>query len=163
MAPTHKFKFMRYTSVLFFAVILLCSCDKKDGLTYAERKAVGQYKFEKVTVIDDFVRTENITQQYNNMILQLNDKKEAAIIDQNNSITYLGRYDVITQTTTGITDDDGNTSTNSDNTIIIDIKSPGRGNNQFYWVGENASFSNRKMKFTVHKGGSRYQFRLDKM
>lgn len=84
------------------AIVISASCTKKDGLTEAERKAIGQYKFEKVTIQKGFLKNENVTQQYNNMILQLNDKKEATLIDQNNSITYFGKYDVVTETNTPI-------------------------------------------------------------
>lgn len=149
--------------ILLAGLLFMTACDKKDGLTYAERKAVGQYKFEKVVVYDDFLGSKNITQDYNNMILQLNDKKEAALIDQNNSITYFGKYDVITQTGTTYVDDDGSSSTTTEHTIIIDIKASGRGGNAWHWVGENASFGDKKMRFSARKTDGRHQFRLDKI
>lgn len=142
------------------AGVLLSACSKKDGMTYAERRAVGQYKFEKV-VVHDGLRSTNVTQDYNNMILQLNNVKEAALVDQNAGVTYLGKYDIIEQTGTTTTDDDGNTTTNTDYTIIIDIKSPGRGNS-YHWVGKNASFGS-KMRFDAEKADGRYSFRLDKI
>ncbi len=144
-------------------IVISASCTKKDGLTEAERKAIGQYKFEKVTIQKGFLKNENITQQYNNMILQLNDKKEAALIDQNNSITYFGKYDVVTETNTTYTDDDGNTSSSTNNTIIIDIDHPTRGGNGWYWHGRNASIGNKKMRFTDERAEGRYSFVLDKI
>lgn len=152
-----------FTLIATLSLILLSvsSCQKNDGLTPVERRAVGEYKFEKVVIHDDWFDNKNITQEYNNMILQLDDKKEAAIIDQNNNITYYGKYDVIEQRGTNVTDDDGNTSTNVNYTIIIDIKTNGRGNG-FHWVGQNASFGN-KMRFTVKYPNERYKFKLDKI
>lgn len=145
------------------AVILFsAACEKNDGLTEAERKAIGQYKFEKVVRHDGFLKSDNVTQQYNNMILQLNDKKEAALIDQNNSITYFGKYDVVTATNT-FTDDEGNNNSNNDHTIIIDIKSNSRGGTAYYWLGENANITNRKIRFNAEKADGRYSFVLDKI
>ena len=143
-------------------VILGTSCTKNDGLTDAERRAVGQYKFEKVTKQKGFLSNENLTQEYNNMILQLNDKKEAALIDQNNSITYFGKYDVVTETTTG-TDDEGNDNSSYNYTIIIDIKNTGRGASVYYWHGQNASIGKRKIRFTAERAEGRYAFVLDKI
>ena len=97
-------------------IVVFGSCGKIDNLSYIERRAVGQYKFEKVVLHDDFLSTRNVTQDYNNMILQLNDKKEAALIDQNNSITYLGKYEIVTQTNSNISDDEGNSGTTDDHT-----------------------------------------------
>lgn len=140
----------------------MAACEKNDGLTDAERRAIGQYKFEKVTLHNGFLKSDNVTQEYNNMILQLNNKKEAALIDQNNSITYFGKYDVVTETYT-TTDDDGNSNSNNDYTIIIDIKSNTRGGNAFYWHGKNASINNRKIRFSTEKTEGRYAFVLDKI
>lgn len=140
----------------------MAACEKNDGLTEAERRAIGQYKFEKVTLHNGFLKSDNRTQEYNNMILQLNDKKEAALIDQNNSITYFGKYDVVTETYT-TTDDDGNTNSNNDYTIIIDIKSNNRGGNTYYWHGKNASISNKKIRFSAERAEGRYSFVLDKI
>ena len=151
------------TLIAALSLILLSvsSCQKNDDLTPVERRAVGEYKFEKVVIHDDWFDNKNITQEYNNMILQLNDRKEAAIIDQNNNVTYYGKYDIVEQRGNTVTDDDGNTSTNINYTIIIDIKSPGRGSG-FHWVGENASFGN-KMRFTVKRTNGRHTFKLDKI
>lgn len=143
-------------------VIFSSACTKQDNLSRAERKAVGQYKFEKVTLVKDFLNTVNVTQDYNNMILQLNDKKQAAIIDQNNNITYLGKYDVVTQRVANGTDDDGNSNYNNEHTIIIDIKSPGRGSN-FHWVGQRANITNSKLRFEAEKADGKYKFKLDKI
>lgn len=143
-------------------ILLMAACEKRDGLTEAERKAIGQYKFEKVVLHNGFLKSENVTQQYNNMILQLNEKKEAALIDQNNSITYFGKYDVVTETYT-TTDDDGNSNNNNDNTIIIDIKSNDRGGKTYYWHGKNAQINNRKIRFSAEKVEGRYSFVLDKI
>jgi|GEM_PF-7059658 len=143
-------------------IIFSNSCRKSDNLTFVERRAVGQYKFEKVTVNRDFLNTDNVTQEYNNMILQLNDEKEAAIIDQNNGVTYLGKYDIVTQPTANYTDDEGNTSYSDNHTIIIDIKSPGRGTS-FHWVGENATITKNKIRFKAQKSDGKYKFRLDKI
>lgn len=140
----------------------MAACEKNDGLTEAERRAIGQYKFEKVTLHNGFLKSDNRTQEYNNMILQLNDKKEAALIDQNNSITYFGKYDVVTETYT-TTDDDGNSNSNNDYTIIIDIKSNNRGGNAYYWYGRNASISNKKIRFSAERAEGRYSFVLDKI
>lgn len=143
-------------------ILLTTACEKNDGLSEAERTAIGQYKFEKVTLQSGFLKSENVTQQYNNMILQLNDKKEAALIDQNNSITYFGKYDVVTENNTW-TDDEGNTNADDNTTIIIDIKSNNRGGNAYYWHGRNASIGNKKMRFTAEKTEGRYSFVLDKI
>lgn len=145
------------------AVILFsAACKKNDGLTEVERRAVGQYKFEKVVRHDGFLKSDNVTQQYNNMILQLNDKKEAALIDQNNLITYFGKYDVVTENNNW-TDDEGNTNSDNNHTIIIDIKNNTRGGSAYYWLGENASITNRKIRFNVEKADGRYSFVLDKI
>ncbi len=140
----------------------MAACEKNDGLTDAERKAIGQYKFEKVMLHNGFLKSDNVTQQYNNMILQLNDKKEAALIDQNNSVTYFGKYDVVTSSYT-TTDDDDNTNSNNDYTIIIDIKSNNRGGNTYYWHGKNASIGNKKIRFSAERAEGRYSFVLDKI
>ncbi|MCB0696140.1 MAG: hypothetical protein KDC07_02170 [Chitinophagaceae bacterium] len=155
---------MRNLLYILCAGIILSTgaCNKYPNLTQAERKAIGQYKFEKVTKHKDFLSSENVTQDYNNMILQLNDQKEAALIDQNNNVTYFGKYDVVTQRTSTGTDDDGNTNYTSNHTIIIDIKSPGRGSN-FHWVGEDANITNNKIRFTAHRSDGKYKFRLDKI
>lgn len=146
------------------AVILFTTaCEKNDGLTDAERKAIGQYKFEKVVRHNGFLKSDNVTQQYNNMILQLNDKREAALIDQNNSITYFGKYDVVTEYNNTYTDDEGNSNSGNNNTIIIDIKSNNRGGNAFYWHGKNANITNRKIRFSAEKADGRYSFVLDKI
>lgn len=150
-----------YISAISTLVLLNIACTKNDHLTPLERKAVGQYSFEKVVIHKDGFKTENITQQYHNMILQLNDKREAALIDRNNNITYLGKYDIVVQNGTTMTDDDGNTTTNSNNTIIIDIKGGGRGGD-YHWVGEDASFGN-KLRFNTQKADGRYAYKLDKI
>ena len=97
------------TLIAALSLILLSvsSCQKNDDLTPVERRAVGEYKFEKVVIHDDWFDNKNITQEYNNMILQLNDRKEAAIIDQNNNVTYYGKYDIVEQRGNTVTDDDG--------------------------------------------------------
>ncbi len=148
--------------LLACTVIFSSACTKSDNLTQVERRAVGQYKFEKVTVYKDFLNTDNVTQEYNNMILQLNDKKEAAIIDQNSGLTYLGKFDIVTQPTANYTDDEGNTNYSEDHTIIIDIKSPGRGTS-FHWVGEHANITRNKIRFKAQKSDGKYRFRLDKI
>lgn len=145
--------------LLLIPITILSACTKNSQLNFAERRAIGQYKFEKVVRHHGFLKTDNLTQDYNNMILQLNDKKEAALIDQNNNnITYFGKYDIIANT--GGTDDDGNTDT--EYTIVISIESNGRGN-QFHWVGQDASFTQGKMRFDVHRADGRYAFKLDKI
>lgn len=111
----------------------LKSCDRDYYQARAERKAVGQYKFQKVVRHHGFLDAENITDEYDNMILQLNDKFEAALIDQNNNVTYTGDYDVIVSNTYDY-DDDG--SSDQQYTIIIDLRSSGRGNSGYYFVGE---------------------------
>lgn len=154
-------KNLLYTS-LSAVILLTASCEKNDGLTEAERNAIGQYKFEKVMLHNGFLKSDNVTQQYNNMILQLNNKKEAALIDQNNSITYFGKYDVVTETYT-TTDDDGNSNSNNNYTIIIDIKSNNRGGNSYYWHGKDASIGNKKIRFSAERAEGRYSFVLDKI
>lgn len=151
-------KKLHYIYIILLAMVI-SSCTRNYELTIAERKAIGEYKFEKVVRQDGFLSNDNVTQEYNNMILQLNDKKEAAIIDRNNGITYLGKYDVVTQRT--IVDDDGND--NTEHTIIIDVQSEGTRGTRFHWVGQDATITNNKMRFTVEKGDGRYRFRLDKI
>ena len=77
--------------------ILATGCTKTDNLTYLERRAVGEYTFEKVVIRNDFQKSENITQDYHNMVLQLDDRKQAALIDRNNGTTYIGKFDIVTQ------------------------------------------------------------------
>lgn len=151
-------KKLHYIYIILLAMVI-SSCTRNYELTIAERKAIGEYKFEKVVRQNGFLSNDNVTQEYNNMILQLNDKKEAAIIDRNNGITYLGKYDVVTQRT--IVDDDGND--NTEHTIIIDVQSEGTRGTRFHWVGQDATITNNKMRFTVEKGDGRYRFRLDKI
>lgn len=154
---------MKYPLYLcaIFSMFFINACTKHDNLTQVERRAVGQYTFEKVTRHSDFAKTTNVTQDYHNMILQLNDKKEAALIDQNNNITYLGKFDVVSQNNSNFNNDDDNDN-GDDHTIIIDIKSGVRGGNEYHWVGENASFGN-KLRFTAQKADGRYTFKLDKI
>lgn len=150
---------MRHTAfILLLGTLIFASCTKNDHLTYWERKAIGQYTFEKVVIHDGFLNSTNVTQRYHNMILQLNEKKEAALIDRNNDITYFGKYDVVTQQQ--YTDDDGNTTNNT--TIIIDIRSEDRGN-AFYWVGKNATVNNNRIRFTSKKADGKYVFKLNKI
>lgn len=157
---------MKYSLYLFgiFSMWFISACTKSDTLTPVERRAVGQYTFEKVTRHNDFAKTTNVTQDYHNMVLQLNDKKEAALIDQNHNVTYLGKFDVVSQTNSNYNndDDDDNDNGGDNHTIIIDIKSGVRGGNEFHWVGENASFGN-KLRFTAQKADGRYTFKLDKI
>lgn len=143
------------------AAITFSSCTKNNNTTWAERQAIGQYSFEKVVVRNDGLKSKNVTQDYHNMILQLNDRKEAALIDRNSNTTYLGKYDVVEQQSNSVTDDEGNTTTTTNRTIIIDIKSPGRGGG-YHWVGENASFG-KKLRFSAQKADGKYVFKLDKI
>lgn len=150
---------MKHSLIILSAIIIMASCTKNNNQTWAERKAVGEYTFEKVILENENgFKIDNVTQQYNNMVLQLNDKKEAALIDRNHSITYFGKYEIVEEYVNNDDDDDNS----SDYTIIIDIKSPGRGEATFHWVGEDASFGN-KLRFRARKAEGRYRFRLNKI
>lgn len=148
----------KLTFTLIVTIVIATGCTKTDNLTYLERRAIGEYIFEKVVVRNDFQKSENITQDYHNMVLQLDDKKQAALIDRNTSTTYLGKFDIVTQYIGN--DDDGNNT--SENTIIIDIKSPNRGTN-FHWVGEDANITTGRLRFKARKADGRHVFKLKKI
>ncbi|MCB0699101.1 MAG: hypothetical protein H6551_04610 [Chitinophagales bacterium] len=145
-------------SALLLIATMFNAC-KKQCQNIAQKNAVGQYKFEKVVRHYDLLKTENRTGDYNNMILQLNDKNQAALIDQNNNITYTGKYEIYTDYYGN--DDDGNSNVNY--TIIIDLKGNGRGESDYYLYGENANIGRNKLYFWVRRGDGRYKFKLDKI
>lgn len=145
--------------ISILATVLLYSCTKQPHLTPQERRAIGQYTFEKVIRNDGFLKSDDVTHEYHNMILQLNEHKEAALIDQDNDITYLGKYDVVTQ---DMVSNDGSTTT-EEHTIIIDIKPNGGRGNNFHWVGEEAQINQQKIRFKVQKADGRYRFKLNKL
>lgn len=153
---------MKGAIYIFMAIagLMFTSCTKSYQASVAERKAVGQYKFEKVVRHDGFLNSDNLTQEYNNMILQLNERKQAALIDQNNNITYVGKYDIVTQT---VYNGDDNGSSSTEHTIIIDVSVDGSRGTQLHWVGQNARITNNKLKFSAEKPDGRYVFKLDKI
>lgn len=143
---------------LLLIAIMFNAC-KKQYQNIAERNAVGQYKFEKVVRHYDILRTENLTGDYNNMILQLNDKYEAAIIDQNNNVTYTGHYEIYTDYYDN--NNDGNSDPNY--TLIISLEGNGRGESDYYFYGEDANIGRNKLQFWVRRGDGRYKYKLDKI
>ncbi len=149
--------------LLFVPIVLiaLSACNNDYYQTRAEEKVVGQYKFQKVTKNEGFLNTDNITGEYNNMILQLNDEFEAALIDQNNNITYTGYYEVIASNDNNWSDDDD--GGDREYTIIIDLRNSGRGNSGYYFVGQDARIRPHKLIFNVYKGNDTYRYKLDKI
>ncbi len=139
--------------------LVATSCRKTRVSDNIVRRVVGQYTFEKVTVSDGFLNMDNITHKYDQMVLQLNNKREAAIIDAKNGITYTGDWS-ITQVNNRYTDDDGSTS---DVTYLLDIYvSAGRGK-ILHFDAYNTTINPHKLKFTVDRADGKYRYKLSKL
>lgn len=151
---------MKHTllSIIFLAGLTMTACNKTDN-DILNRKIVGQYTFEKVTVSDGFLSNKNITDQYDDMVLQLNNKHEAAIIDAKNGITYTGDWSV-TQNNNTYTDDDG---TNTNVNYYIDIYVSANRGQVIHFEGKNANINAHKMQFKVDRADGTYRYKLNKL
>lgn len=146
-------------SLLALIALTIASCQKTAIPDNIHNRIVGQYRFEKVTIYDGFVTFTNITDRYAHMILQLNDKNEAAIIDSENGITYTGEWHA-TQVNNTYTDDDGYTT---NTTYFLNIYvSAGRGQ-VMHFDGQNATINPHRLKFNVQRADGRYKYKLKKL
>lgn len=150
-------------NLLLSFIILLglvsTGCRKTNIDTATHKRIVGQYRFEKVTIYDGFISTENITNEYSEMILQLNNKREAALIDTKNGITYIGNWHA-TEVKSSYTDDDG-TTTNT--TYFLDIYVAGDRGQIRHFAGRNATINPHRLKFTVDRADGCYKYKLKKL
>lgn len=145
--------------ILFIAGLMTVACTKTTVNKGVIKRIVGQYRFEKVTVNDGFLSTKNITDEYEEMILQLNNRYEAALIDVKNNITYTGDWRV-TEYTGSYTDDDG-TSTDTDYFLDIYV-SNGRGQ-IFHLEGRNANINPHRINMQVERAEGTYRYKLKKL
>lgn len=152
---------MRYFAIIF-SLLLFAACTKGDRRTLTERAAVGQYRFEKVKIIRSILSVEDITNQYDGLILQLNDQFQAALIDEKASVTQTGIY-YIEEDTYNIYDDEGNSNTNTDHTIIIQLDANGRGFEERYFYGEDAEINRKRITFDVEHAEGTYRYKLIKL
>lgn len=146
--------------ILFITGLTIVACTKTTSVPRAvHNRVVGQYIFDKVTVSDGFLNYDNITDEYKGMILQLNDKKEAAIVDVNTGITYTGDWNV-TAYQSSYTDDDGTTT---DTDYFIDIYVSGGRGRIFHMEGRNAIINPHRMQFQVDRADGTYRYKLKKL
>ncbi len=145
-------------SLLIMLLFAACTKTNVDN-RYVNKRVVGEYIFEKVTVNEGFLDNKNITSDYHNMKLQLNDKHEAALIDEERNIIYTGDWEVLQDQNYSSDDDDGND--NSEYIIIINTKG-GRGQTMNFY-GENADLGLHKLKFEVDRVDGKYKYKLDKL
>lgn len=152
---------MRYLTFIF-GILLFIGCTKGDRRTPTEKAAVGQYRFEKVKIIRNIISVEDITSKYDGLILQLNDQFQAALIDNNASITQTGIYNIEEDTYTNY-DDEGNGTTNTSHTIIIQLDANGRGFEERFFYGENADINRKRMSFDEERAEGTYRYKLVKI
>lgn len=153
-------KYFFTLSILAFSTLLF-SCNKKNhSLTVTENKIVGQYRFEKVVVEQNIFKREDITGEYSDMILQLNDKKQAAIIDNTTGITITGFWDMSERYNTNTYSDD-NTTTNVQYTLNIEV-SGARGQDMWFY-SDDATISAHKLQFKTHRADGDYIYKLEKL
>lgn len=149
---------------LTLALLILfgASCTRQNNTVRpaVERKIPGEYRFEKVTLHDGFLSSDDVTGDYNNMILQLNDQHEAALIDQNQDITYFGNWQVYSKTVY-YSDDDNGSQSNDEYTLMIDVQA-GRGQ-AYSFHGKNAQINLHKIKFEVQRADGKYKYKLCKL
>lgn len=141
------------------SIVGMYACEKADK----SHKIVGRYKFEKVVIRDGIINTENITQDYNNMILLLDDAGRAELVDQNNNINYYGvyQYDEDVDTYYLADDDGGNYNNTNNSTILIDVSDTVRGR-RHHFLGKNVYRTQNKLRFTVPRADGDYRYKLEK-
>ena len=149
---------------IFFLGLSTTACKKTFTESIANKNAVGQYTFEKVTRSDGFLNRKDITNEYNNIVLQLNDKNEAALINNETGVTYIGNWHITETYTTNYSydDDDGGGSNSTANyTLTIHVSESARRSLNFY--GKNATIRRHKIRFQEQKGDGKYRYKLNKL
>ncbi len=147
-------------ALILIGIIGTYACKKKHD---KPPHIVGRYMFEKVMVRDGIINIKNATQEYNNMILMLNDQGRAELIDQNNDIHYYGVYqhDEDIDTYYLYNDDDGYYNSTDNSTLLISVSDTVRGR-KFVFLGKDISRSKNKLRFTVSRADGDYRYKLKK-
>lgn len=147
---------MKNTVLLITAACLLAAGCKKAR----NQEGVGTWRFEKVTFTKPFsFNWDNRTDEYNDVVMQLNADHSASYSDPQHNKEYTGNWHVTANNNTTY-DSDGNQTTNVQYTIDINLVT-GTGEQKNFF-GYDASFPWNTMYFFEKKDNGTYKYKLKK-